>query len=83
MDTSFKSIMKSLRLPVTTRLQKKYNINLALSTLRHSGILIPDVIGAHHIMDGHREMVLALMRCVIFHCCMTRPFFLNRCATFG
>jgi hypothetical protein len=72
MYTSFKSIMKSLRLPVTTRLQKKHDINLVLSTLRHFGILIPGVIGAHHIMDGYREMVLALMRRVISHCCMTR-----------
>jgi abnormal spindle-like microcephaly-associated protein len=71
-ESSFKSIMTSLRLPVISRLQKKHNVNLALTSLRHFGVLIPDVIDAHHIMDGHREMVLALMWCVISHCCMMK-----------
>lgn len=71
-ESPFKSTMKSLRLPAVSRLQKKHNSTLALSKLRNHGIVIADTISAHHIMDGHRDMVLALMWCIISHCCMTR-----------
>jgi abnormal spindle-like microcephaly-associated protein len=71
-EISFKSFMKSLRLPAVSRLQKKFNINFALSKFRDVGIVFPDDINSHHIMDGHREMVLALMWCIISHCCMTK-----------
>lgn len=70
--TPFKSIMRSLRLPAVSRLQKKFNVSLALSRLLDHGIVLSDAINAHHIMDGHRELVLALMWCIISHCCMAR-----------
>ena len=65
----FKSSMISLRLPAVSRLQKKFNVNLAFSLIKNFGIAIAEGINAHHIMDGHREMVLALMWCIIAHCC--------------
>jgi abnormal spindle-like microcephaly-associated protein len=71
-DSPFKSTMKSLRLPSVSRLQKKHNVSLALSKFQECGIMISDAINAHHIMDAHREMVLALMWCIISYCCMTR-----------
>lgn len=66
----FKSSMSSLRLPAVSRLQKKFNMNLALSAIKDFGIVVAEGINAHHIMDGHREMVLALMWCIIAHCCL-------------
>jgi len=69
---SFKTLMESLRLPVVSRLQKKFNVNLALSKIKDFGITIAAGINAHHIMDGHREKVLALMWCIIAHCCMEK-----------
>jgi abnormal spindle-like microcephaly-associated protein len=71
-EVPFKSFMQSLRLPAVSRLQKKFNVNFALSKFRELGITFPDDINPHHIMDGHREMVLALMWCIVSHCCMTR-----------
>ena len=66
----FKKYMSSLRLPAVSRLQKKYNVNLAFSVIKDFGISIADGINSHHIMDGHREMVLALMWCIIAQCCL-------------
>ncbi|KAG7361476.1 IQ calmodulin-binding motif-containing protein [Nitzschia inconspicua] len=71
-ESPFKATMKALRLPAVSRLQKKFNVELALSKFRDHGVVIPDFINAHHIMDGHREMVLALMWCIISHCCITK-----------
>jgi abnormal spindle-like microcephaly-associated protein len=68
----FKSSMSSLRLPAVSRLQKKFNVNLAFSAIKDFGITIAEGINAHHIMDGHREMVLALMWCIIAHCCLDK-----------
>jgi abnormal spindle-like microcephaly-associated protein len=64
--------MSLLRLPAVSRLQKKYNVNLAMAKLQQYGISIPDGINAHHVMDGHREIVLALLWCIISHFCMNR-----------
>jgi abnormal spindle-like microcephaly-associated protein len=72
MGVSFKSFMKTLRLPAVSRLQKKFNVNLALEKLRSFGVVIGSEINAHHIMDGHREMVLTLMWCIIAHCCLSK-----------
>ncbi len=67
---TFKKSMKSLRLPAISRLQKKFNVNLAFSEIKNFGITIAEGINAHHIMDGHREMVLALMWCIIGQSCL-------------
>ncbi|VEU37479.1 unnamed protein product [Pseudo-nitzschia multistriata] len=69
---SFKSYMHSLRIPVVSRLQKKFNVNLAMKSIKDFGIIIADGINAHHIMDGHRDMVLALMWCIIAQCCIEK-----------
>jgi abnormal spindle-like microcephaly-associated protein len=68
----FKSCMSSLRLPVISRLQKKFNVNMAFSVFKDFGIVISDEINAHHVMDGHKEMVLALMWCIIGHSCLEK-----------
>lgn len=70
--TPFKSIMRSLRLPAVSRLQKMHNVNVALSKLKDFGVLIPGDLNAHQIVDAHREMVLKLMWSVIAHTCMTK-----------
>ena len=70
--TPFKKYMSSLRLPAVSRLQKKFNVNLAFSVIKDYGITIADGINAHHIMDGHREMVLALMWCIIAQCSLEK-----------
>lgn len=72
MGAPFKSLMSSLRLPALSRLQKKFNVTHAMAKLQELGIAIPHGVNAYHIMDGHREAVLALMWCIISHCCMTR-----------
>jgi len=71
-DKPFKSHMSSLRLPAVSRLQKKFNVNLAFSVMKDFGIVISEGINAHHVMDGHREMVLALMWCIISHSCLEK-----------
>ena len=70
--TPFKTMMRSLRLPAVSRLQKIHNVNFALLKLKVSGIHIPDDVNAHHVVDAHREMVLKLMWSIIAHACMTK-----------
>lgn len=67
-----KSLMTKLRLPSISRLQKLHNLNLALSSLREFGVMVPDDVNAHHIVDGHREMVLKVMWSLIAHSCMEK-----------
>lgn len=65
-----KSLMSKLRLPPISRLQKLHNLNLALLSLRKRGVIIPKDVDAHHIVDGHREMVLKVIWSIIAHSCM-------------
>lgn len=65
-----KTLMSKLRLPPISRLQKLHNLSLALSSLRERGVVIPNDVNAHHIVDGHREMVLKVMWSVIAHNCI-------------
>ena len=65
-----KSLMRSLRLPAVSRLQKLHNAGVAMTSLKQFGVEIADDIHTHHIVDGHREIVLKLMWSVIAHCCM-------------
>lgn len=67
-----KSLMSKLRLPPISRLQKLHNLNLALCSLDDRGILLPEDVHAHHIVDGHRGMVLKLMWSIIAHSCMEK-----------
>ena len=70
--TRFKSMMRSLRLPAVSRLQKMHNVNVALSELSKYGVMVPKDVNAHHIVDAHREMVLKLMWSVIVQTCITK-----------
>ena len=65
-----KSLMRSLRLPAVSRLQKLHNVGVAMLSLRQFGVDITKDIQTHHIVDGHREIVLKLMWSVIAHSCM-------------
>lgn len=67
-----KSIMTKLRLPSISRLQKLHNLNLTMASLRKFGVMIPDDVNAHHIVDGHRDMVLKVMWSLIAHSCMEK-----------
>ena len=69
-EAPVKALMKTLRLPAVSRLQKLHNVNVSLNTLRDFGIVVPETVNAHHIVDGHREMVLTLMWSVIAHSCL-------------
>ena len=71
-ETPFKTLMRSLRLPAVSRLQKMHNVGVALTKLKDFGIMVPKDLNAHHIVDAHREMVLKLMWSVIAHVCMNK-----------
>jgi abnormal spindle-like microcephaly-associated protein len=60
-----KSLLVTLRLPAVSRLQKLHNVGAALEALHNSGVQGVLQIAAHHIVDGHREMVLKLMWAVV------------------
>jgi abnormal spindle-like microcephaly-associated protein len=65
-----KSLLVSLRLPAVSRLQKLHNVSVVLKTLRNFGVPLSADISSHHIVDGHREMVLKLMWSTLAHCCL-------------
>jgi abnormal spindle-like microcephaly-associated protein len=62
-----KSILSMLRLPAVSRLQKLHNVGSVLEILRKDGVTSAGDIAPHHIVDGHREMVLKLMWSVLAH----------------
>jgi abnormal spindle-like microcephaly-associated protein len=62
-------LLQKLRLPAVSRLQKFHNVGLALDRLAGSGVPLK-VVAPHHIVDGHREMVLKLLWSVIARCCL-------------
>lgn len=67
-----KSLLNQLRLPVISRLQKLHNVGLALKTLINFGVPFSSDLAAHHIVDGHRQMVLKLLWTVVAHCCLSQ-----------
>lgn len=71
-ETPYKSFLNSLRLPAVSRLQKKFNVTLAISKIKNLGIVVAESVKPHHITDGHRDKVLTLMWCIIAHCCMAK-----------
>ena len=62
-----KSLLSKLRIPAVSRLQKLHNVGIALQALK--ALPISEEIVAHHIVDGHRAMVLKLMWTIIAHYC--------------
>lgn len=63
------SLLQELRLPAVSRLQKFHNVGIALDRLAAYGVPLT-VVAPHHIVDGHREMVLKLLWSVVGHCCL-------------
>ena len=64
------TLLPKLRLPAVSRLQKLYNVKLAIDHLTRAGVPISDTVAPYHIVDGHREMVLKLLWSVVAHCCL-------------
>ncbi len=64
------TLLPKLRLPAASRLQKLYNVKLAIDHLTLAGVPISDTVAPYHIVDGHREMVLKLLWSVVAHCCL-------------
>ncbi|KAJ6637354.1 Protein abnormal spindle [Pseudolycoriella hygida] len=55
-----------LRVPAISRLQKVYNVDLALKALNEAGYVISGGIIAADIADGHREKTLSLLWQIIY-----------------
>lgn len=65
-----KSLLKQLRLPGGSRLQKLHNVGVALKEFMLLGVPITTDVAAHHIVDGHRQIVLKLLWTIVAHCCL-------------
>ena len=65
-DTS-SSLIRKMRVPAVSRLQKLHNVNAALSALAAARVQNLDDIANHHVVDGHRPKVLKLLWCTIAH----------------
>ena len=63
------SLLPKLRLPAVSRLQKFHNVRLALHRLAETGVDL-GAVAPHHIVDGHREMVLKLLWSAVACCCL-------------
>ena len=59
-------VMKLLRVPSVSRLQKVHNVDIALGALRRGGAEIRAEICAKDLVDGHREKTLELLWSIIF-----------------
>ena len=59
-------VMKQLRVPSVSRLQKVHNCDIALGALRRGGAEIRKDITAKDLVDGHREKTLELLWSIIF-----------------
>jgi abnormal spindle-like microcephaly-associated protein len=60
-------LLPKLRLPAVSRLQKMYNVRLALDHLAAAGVNVAQIF-PYHVVDGHREMVLKLLWSVVGQC---------------
>jgi CAMSAP CH domain len=72
-----RSIMSTLRLPARSRLQKLHNVGVALDHLHPFLESSKDYpahrrISAHHVVDGHRDVVLKLLWIVLAECCLDK-----------
>lgn len=63
------TLLKSLRIPAVSRLQKLHNVGVSLAVLRNAGVGVTGDVSPHHMVDGHRSMVLKLMWAIISHYC--------------
>ncbi len=61
------NLLSSMRLPATTRHHKMYNVDLALSALRHLGVPHISDITTAHIVAAHQPRVLQLIWSIILY----------------
>ncbi|XP_046339131.2 abnormal spindle-like microcephaly-associated protein homolog isoform X2 [Haliotis rufescens] len=65
------NLVKCLRAPAVSRLQKIHNIEMVFRTLTERGLDVAKVdggkIGARDVVDGHREKTLKILWHLIFH----------------
>ncbi|XP_026725115.1 protein abnormal spindle [Trichoplusia ni] len=54
-------LLKQLRTPAISRLQKIHNVQVALTALKESSFVIAGEITSNDIADGHREKTLSLL----------------------
>ena len=59
-------LLKELRVPAVSRLQKIHNVSVALSALKNAGYILTGDISAKDISDGHREKTLSLLWQIVF-----------------
>ncbi len=63
--THEQSILKTMRLPAVSRLQKVHNVQVALSSFSSLDITDLNTIHPNHIVDGHRPQVLKMLWSII------------------
>ncbi|KAG8034677.1 hypothetical protein G9C98_007753 [Cotesia typhae] len=61
-----KTLTERCRVPAISRLQKVFNVELALTALLQAGYTIAGDIDAKSIADGHREKTLSLLWQIIY-----------------
>ncbi|XP_065364471.1 protein abnormal spindle [Calliphora vicina] len=59
-------LTKQLRVPAISRLQRIFNVNLALKALGEADFQLKGEIAANDIVDGHREKTLSLLWQIIY-----------------
>ncbi|KNC27446.1 Protein abnormal spindle [Lucilia cuprina] len=59
-------LTKQLRVPAISRLQRIFNVNLALKALGEADFQLKGDITANDIVDGHREKTLSLLWQIIY-----------------
>lgn len=72
-------LTKVVRAPAISRLQKVYNVDLALKALRSADYILNGDITAKDIADGHREKTLSLLWQMIYK--FRAPIFNNAAIT--
>ncbi|XP_055381188.1 protein abnormal spindle [Condylostylus longicornis] len=60
------NLTNQLRCPAISRLQRIYNVNLALKALNEADFKLKGEITAYDIVDGHREKTLSLLWQIIY-----------------
>uniref|UniRef100_A0A1A9WF92 Calponin-homology (CH) domain-containing protein n=1 Tax=Glossina brevipalpis TaxID=37001 RepID=A0A1A9WF92_9MUSC len=59
-------LTKKLRVPAISRLQRIFNVNIALKSLSEADFQLKGDITANDIVDGHREKTLSLLWQIIY-----------------
>ncbi|XP_013115134.2 protein abnormal spindle [Stomoxys calcitrans] len=59
-------LTKQLRVPAISRLQRVFNVNLAIKALGEADFQLKGEITANDIVDGHREKTLSLLWQIIY-----------------